>query len=277
MSKTFFRTQLCQLYSRAMLRNTRALGENDLGRSSIIFSPHQDDEILGCGGTIIRKKRMGVDVKIVFMADGRSSHSHLISEVELKGIRAREALEASKLLGLKKRDVMFLEFQEGKLRQYHDAAISKVEEILLKHQPQEIFIPYNKESHPDHFVTNRIVMSALKKYNRTVIIYEYPIWIWLQWPWSRLTFRRWELLTFLKNTLSTRVSLSLLRDFKCSVYIGDLLKHKRIVLEQYQSQMTQLIPNSRWLTLNDISNGEFLECFFQEHEIFRRTSYPIEN
>jgi hypothetical protein len=65
MSKTFFRTQLCQLYSRAMLRNTRELGENDLGRSSIIFSPHQDDETLGCGGTIIRKKRVGADVKIV--------------------------------------------------------------------------------------------------------------------------------------------------------------------------------------------------------------------
>ena len=35
----------------------------------IVFAPHQDDETLGSGGTIIQKKRKGADVKIVFMTD----------------------------------------------------------------------------------------------------------------------------------------------------------------------------------------------------------------
>jgi hypothetical protein len=48
------------------------------------------------------------------------------------------------------------------------------------------------------------------------------------------------------------------------------LELKRTALAQHKSQMTQLIPNSNWLTLADVSNGEFLACFFQDYEFFRQ-------
>jgi LmbE family N-acetylglucosaminyl deacetylase len=44
----------------------------------VVFSPHPDDETLGCGSTIIKKKRLGADVTIVFMTDGSKSHPHFI-------------------------------------------------------------------------------------------------------------------------------------------------------------------------------------------------------
>ncbi|MFQ5760307.1 MAG: PIG-L deacetylase family protein [Acidiferrobacterales bacterium] len=245
------------------------LGEDDLARAAVAFSPHFDDETLGCGGTIIKKKRAGADVKIVFMSDGSKSHNHLISEDELKAIRAREALAACRCLGLNASDVFFLGFEEKNLRQHVKSATEQVAEILLQQQPEEIFIPYHKEFLADHFATNRIVASALQMCGRQPVIYEYPIWFWYHWPWASVPIRsRREMLSIVKNSVVS--GLDLLRDFRSWVYIGDVLELKRRALDQYKSQMTRIIPDSRWMTLGDVADGEFLECFFQDREIFRR-------
>jgi hypothetical protein len=36
-----------------------------------------------------------------------------------------------------------------------------------------------------------------------------------------------------------------------------------------------MVADPNWMTLKDIAQGEFLDCFFQEREIFRRSQYPI--
>jgi LmbE family N-acetylglucosaminyl deacetylase len=150
-------------------------------RPAVVFSPHFDDETLGCGGTIIKKKMAGADVKIVFMTDGSKSHRHLIAEDELKTIRTNEALAVSRLLGLQNGEVIFLGFEETKLNEYADSAAKKVTEVLFRTQPSEVFIPYHKEPllwSEDHLSTNRIVVSALQMFGRKMVVYEYPIWFW---------------------------------------------------------------------------------------------------
>ena len=254
-----------------MNRVISEISEKDLGKSAIVFSPHPDDETLGCGGTIIKKRRAGAEVNIFFMTDGGKSHRHLISENKLKALRENEALAASRTLGLKENNVVFLEFEDGELSKNQDSAIPEVMEILLSQQPDEIFIPYYKEPafwSQDHLATNRIATSALQRYRRRAVIYEYPVWFWYHWPWASVPKHSpREFLNFLKNSL---IGLNSLRDFRCSVYIGDILELKRAALYKYKSQMTRLIPDPRWLTLGDVSNGEFVECFFQKHEIFHR-------
>ena len=266
------RFQSCQVYRRIMHRVMSKLDEKDLERTATVFSPHQDDETLGCGGTIIRKKRLGAEVKIVFMTDGRKSHSQLISENDLKIMRAREALAAGRMLGLEEKDITFLDFEDGKLSENQDSAVHKVTDILQLQQPGEIFIPYHKEPllwSKDHLATNMIVVSALQMYKRKATIYEYPIWLWYNQPWVSVPIGTpKEIFSALKQSVVS--GLSLLKDFRCSVYIGDVLQLKRAALDQYKSQMMRIISDPRWHTLGDISNGEFLECFFQEHEIFHQ-------
>jgi len=264
-----------QFYKQLMTQLVSECDESDLGQSAIVFSPHQDDETLGCGGTIIRKKKAGADVKIVFMTDGCRSHSHLISEHELKSIRAEEAIAATQMLGVKQDDVYFLEFKDGELDKNQDAAIRKVADILCREQPDEIFIPCYEEAPADHVYTNKIITSALQIYGKKVVVYEYPIWFWCHWPWTNLIGSRRQILNFLKSSCVS--SLKLLKDFRCSVYIGDVLDLKRTALEQHKSQMIQLVSDPRWLTLDSLSNGEFLECFFQEREIFRRYIFLEKN
>jgi LmbE family N-acetylglucosaminyl deacetylase len=205
------------------------------------------------------------------MTDGSKSHRRYISEQELRAIRASEGLAASQSLGLNACDVFFLDFEETKLGKHVDSATDRVKEILLQQKPEEIFIPYRRDPNSDHLATNRIVLSALQAYTRKVIIYEYPIWFWHQWPWTNPlgAIRIGGPRRILINSLVSGLGLRFLKDFRCSIYIGDVLELKRAALVQHKSQMTRLIPDPRWKTLSDVSNGEFLACFFREREIFR--------
>ena len=247
--------------------------EDNMKKSTIVFSPHFDDETLGCGGTIIKKKRAGADVKIVFMTDGSKSHNYLMAEDRLKAIRKSESLTVSSSLGLAENDVFFLDFEETKLSDHTSSAVNKVIEILSSQQPDEVFIPYRRDPtlwSLDHLSTNRIVMSALQENSKKATVYEYPIWMWYhQLFLSALMSNPKKIFDSLKNRLVS--GLNLLKDFRSSVYIGDVLKRKRRTLDLYKSQMSRLVPDSSWQTLADVSNGQFLKCFFQNYEIFSQT------
>ena len=249
--------------------NCRAtlIHENRLNKSAIVFSPHFDDETLGCGGTIIKKKGRGADVKLVFMTDGSKSHSSLISENDLRKIRTREAIEASHTLGLNSSDAHFLNFEETRLNEHIEPAIKEVHKILNSFKPQEIFVPYSNEPlySADHLATNHIVMMAIRRLGLKAVVYEYPIWFWCYWPRVKVLSMRCRsaLSVFKVSLLSAWRSL---RDLRFCVYIGDVLERKRQALYQHKSQMTRLLPEKSWPILHDVSDGEFLDCFFQDHE-----------
>ncbi len=268
MNQAFLKSLLRQFYRSLINFNRIECDQKQLERSAIIFAPHQDDETLGCGGTIIRKKQAGADLKIVFMTDGCTSHSHLMTQSELKNIRREEALAAAQKLGVEERDVIFLEVKDGTLSNNLIATIERVSKIILNFLPQEIFIPYGQDGVPDHDATNHIVIAALKKCEFSAMVYEYPVWFWNHYPWTKGTENQKNILPFFKNNLIP--GFSLLKEFKSSVYIGDILEDKRAALNEHKSQISELIPHPHWLTLQDVSQGEFLECFFQNYELFRK-------
>ena len=80
----------------------------------------------------------------------------------------------------------------------------------------------------------------------------------------------WLTQIILKHTVMSNFGLRSLKDFTCSIYIGDILEQKRNALAQHKSQVTRLIDDPRWSTLNDVSNRQFLQQFFREREVFQR-------
>ncbi|NJO71339.1 MAG: PIG-L family deacetylase [Oscillatoriales cyanobacterium RM1_1_9] len=266
-------------------QTTQPYHPENWGNSALVFAPHPDDETLGCGGTIIQKKRAGADLKLVFMTDGSQSHAQFVAPERLKSIRTQEAISAAHILGLSLSDLMFLEIRDGTLAQRQPDAVAAVTEILQGQNPQEVFIPYRRDGIPDHDATYQVVSEALHQLGRAVTVYEYPVWFWNHWPWagsdgawidSEQNFFQTllDLRTSLKTSLkaSLRADLALLKTFNCSVQITDVLEQKRLALWQHQSQMTRLIPHAQWLTLKDVSGGEFLKCFLQPRELFYRYS-----
>ena len=63
----------------------------------LIFSPHPDDEILGCGGTLLYYRNKGYKIKIIFMSDGESSRNiNIKRKNQLIAKRGEQAKKVSK-------------------------------------------------------------------------------------------------------------------------------------------------------------------------------------
>ena len=251
------------------LEQLEPLSAEDLTASAIVFSPHQDDETLGCGGTIIKKREAGAEVKIVFMTDGSQSHHRFMSESELIALRQTEAIKAAETLKVASEDVIFFDFRDGELSDYITEAIDKTKELLKSARPQQVFIPYIRETHPDHLATNQIVLAALKDYT-PVAVYEYPVWYWHHFPWTT-TGKSDSRKAYLKASIKAKLGWQLIQEFNYRVAIESVKSKKQLALAQHQTQTKRLVDDPNWGTLQDVSDGEWVECFFQNQEIFRRT------
>jgi LmbE family N-acetylglucosaminyl deacetylase len=236
----------------------------------MVFSPHFDDETLGCGGMILRKRLAGANVRIVFMTDGSRSHSHLMPADQLSAQRRNESLAAAEAMGVPPKSLDFLGFQETRLLKNADASYA-VENLLLKHRPRQVFIPYRHDVNRDHETVNAIVCDCLARLRLEVEVFEYPIWFWNQWPWIHTGMPRARDLLW-AACQACRSALRAFNHFTLGLDIGHVLHLKMRALQCYQSQMTRMLPTSDWKTLSDVANGRFLHTLLQRHEIFFR--YP---
>ena len=239
--------------------------------SALMFAPHPDDEVLGCGGLIALKARAGARVQVVVMTDGRASHGSLIDPDELARIRRAEAEEAGRRLGLAE-PYVFLDFRDHRLAESRDAACERVMELINLFKPAEIYVPSRRDGIADHDETNRVVRRAVAQLGRAVVLLEYPLWLWNGWPWTGDSARR--------RSGRVRGALQVARDvaeivFACRtrVDVGAVLDRKRAALAVYRSQLERLNGDPRWPVLSDVAGGEFLRCFESGVEIFRRTNY----
>jgi LmbE family N-acetylglucosaminyl deacetylase len=265
-------------YKNALLRQLHHPGPLSLG-SSVVFAPHQDDETLGCGGTIIQKRQAGAPVWIVFLTDGSRSHKNSMGKEELKMLRMLEARAAGRVMGVPEEQIHFLQYPNGELKQHLGEAQKQVETLLGEIQPQEVFIPSLWDFHNEHRETALIVLAAIARLkadhrlNRMPIVYEYPIWFWYQWPMVGLPKSNPEERSrLLKRGLRYGFGIAFLTQFHYAVSVCSVLDVKRDALAQYASQTTRLGQSSDWTILQDVADGEFLRLFFQDCEIFRRVN-----
>jgi LmbE family N-acetylglucosaminyl deacetylase len=252
-------------------RDRQLIPKDELVQTAIVFAPHPDDETLACGGTILSKKALGATVKIVYMTDGSRSHPDQIDPAELRGIRHQEALLACQTLGVDATDITFLDIQDEHLEAHQDVAQQRVREILQTVQPTQVFIPYHRDPHPDHIQTNLCVLAALEQGQMPMTVYEYPVWAWHHQPWTSAEPGMLGYLRGLKKSLLWRFGFQMVQEFRWAVSIQAVLDQKRSALNHHKTQLTQFLPAVKWTKLQDFSDGEWLDCFFQDYEVFRRS------
>jgi len=144
-----------------------------------VFAPHPDDEVLGCGGTIVKKLRCGDEVFVIFMTDGRYGLNEVgvkdPDPLEHKFIRKEEALKAAEILGLKKENLFFLDIEDKTLGKHKFHALEKVVGILKDIHPTEVYFPQELEYNTDHRATYNIVKDAIEKLDLNTVEYCYAI------------------------------------------------------------------------------------------------------
>lgn len=146
--------------------------------SVLVLAPHPDDESLGCGGAMVLHRLQGDRVKVVFATDGAAGDplGHY-ANCDYREARRAEARKAGKILGV--RDLVFWEYQDGKLAEAEDLA-DRLGKLLVAERPDLIYRPSVREVHPDHWALATAVDRALEGYQAKVVAYAYEIWATVQ-------------------------------------------------------------------------------------------------
>lgn len=125
----------------------------------LVFAPHPDDDIIGCGGSIARHIQKGNHVAIVYMTSGEAGNLEYLPE-DLARIREVEAAEAARSLGVTA--LTFLRNPDGYL-EYDKDNLSRIATLLRTKKPNLIYMPHCNDSVPDHQVTHRLVVEGCRR------------------------------------------------------------------------------------------------------------------
>jgi LmbE family N-acetylglucosaminyl deacetylase len=229
-------------------------------RSCMVVAPHPDDETLGCGVTIMRKLDAGTPVRVVIATDGRrSSNSKVVSPEQLVEIRRAEVLEAARRLGLDRRDVVFLDFEDQRLEHQLPAMSERLTALIDDFGPDELLISSVLDRHADHHAVGRAVRQLLSAGGLGCRVAEYPMGFWRTMPWRS---RPRGVHRVAGSLVSGAATIARLRPEL--VRTEGYLERKRHVLDAYASQLTNLTGEAGWWTLD----GPFLGQFLGGHEVF---------
>lgn len=154
-----------KLLIRNISQNQTKIGALVPADKVLILSPHQDDEVIGCGGTILKYLEAGTKVKIVYMTDGR--YGVLSGDINIRNEEAKEVWKNYTV------EQAFLGHEDSHL--YEMEAVSEIKACIEEFQPDIIYSPWLLDQHIDHQYTTYLLQKALLKmqdYEVFVAMYE---------------------------------------------------------------------------------------------------------
>jgi LmbE family N-acetylglucosaminyl deacetylase len=148
------------------------------GSSMLVLAPHQDDESIGCGGTIKLATAQGGRVDVTYTADGRRGFAGMHSPTEeecaaLVETRKREAREACAVLGVS--EVTFLGGEDSMLHMHTHLWRNVLTQLESRHYGF-LLTPWPVDQHRDHQSTWKIAALALEHYANPIEVWFYEVW-----------------------------------------------------------------------------------------------------
>lgn len=128
----------------------------DVARA-VVFAPHADDEVLGCGGTLHRLAAAGTDVQVVVVTDGALGRTDDTQNVARR--RQDEARMAASILGYAAPE--FWDLPDRGVR-FNRALTQRMRRVISRQATQLIFAPALTETHPDHQAVGLSAIQALR-------------------------------------------------------------------------------------------------------------------
>lgn len=167
-----------------LILSARRSGGRGPSGGLLVVAPHPDDETLGCAGLIIETLARGDAVQVLVATNGSASHGSP-DDPNLIARRREEHAAAMILLGVMEQKVRYAGFRDGSLAE-HEVALSRViGDLLEEARPSVVAVTSAQELHPDHATCARATQTAVAHAAHPVQVWEYPIWLWTDWPMSR--------------------------------------------------------------------------------------------
>jgi len=132
----------------------------------LVMAPHHDDEVVGCGGSILRYLDIKTDVTIAYLTDGRYGVIGKNND-----IRRKEAIEAWKDYLVEQ---VFWDFEDSHMDK--DCVQKEMIKLISDLSPDVIFVPWPLDRHIDHKMTGFYLAEALEGLNNeNIMICSYEV------------------------------------------------------------------------------------------------------
>jgi LmbE family N-acetylglucosaminyl deacetylase len=131
-------------------------------RSVLVVAAHPDDEVLGCGGTLVKLATLGASVAVAFLSDGVTSRRASKTEHarELAARRA-SAQQAAAVLGVQ--ELRFGEFPDNAMDTVALLDVVRVVEAIMdEFKPDTVFTHHGGDLNVDHRRVCEAVATACR-------------------------------------------------------------------------------------------------------------------
>lgn len=139
----------------------------------LVICAHNDDQIIGPGGSLIKYASEGWKFKTIVFSYGAVSHPHLKPEIIIKE-RIKESNKSDKIMGGK--SIIFLDAEEGMFLEKKQEYKQKISEIIKKEKPEIIFTHADDDPHIDHKAVNLIANELIKERIINCNVYIFDVW-----------------------------------------------------------------------------------------------------
>ncbi len=140
---------------------------------TIIIGPHADDELLGCGGTLLKRYDSGFEIGWLLMTSILKEEGWEDEKIKKRDAEIKIVQEA---LNIKNRNFFKLNFPTTKLDEIHMyQIIEKISDVFNRFKPNEVFLPHPGDIHSDHRITFEAAQACTKwfRYPSIKKIYTY--------------------------------------------------------------------------------------------------------
>jgi LmbE family N-acetylglucosaminyl deacetylase len=125
---------------------------------SLVIGPHPDDEVLGVGGTLLKRRAQGGEIGWILMTEMKTENGYSTEAVNQRRI---EIENINSFMGFGFFSEM--KFATSSLDQVAMALlVDKLSKAIREFEPQEIFLPHFSDVHSDHRVTFEATSSCVK-------------------------------------------------------------------------------------------------------------------
>lgn len=158
----------------------------------LVLAPHTDDGELGCGGTIAKMVKEGVDVFYMAFSVCEESVPLGFKKDELE-FELRNAMAA---LGVKDENIIIARFPVRHFPEHRQDILQFIIDNKERIDPDLILMPCLDDIHQDHRI---IAEEGLRAYKgRTIFSYELP--------WNNLTFRTSTFIKLSSDDISKKIN-----------------------------------------------------------------------
>lgn len=127
--------------SRERTQDAQERIENWRGKTVMVFTPHPDDDLFGCGGTLALLARNGNKIIVViYTNDNKGSFDLAMTSARLARIRKAEQEASSAVLGIPKENIIWLGYEDGELEYAEPKALcGQATKLIRQHRPDVLF------------------------------------------------------------------------------------------------------------------------------------------